>query len=197
MTRDRQMRITAMFSVIKAIFLACCIALLQACSGITVSQDYEQSFDFSGYKTYAWLSEEEGKFGVQDNDLVDHRIRDAMVTNFDSKGYQQLVEGKPDFYISYQMSVEQRVSNTNVSGGIAIGTGTYGRMGSIGIATAPQARVYDQGKLYIDVTDASTGNLVWRGLSTQQVSQHSDPDKMSEIINETVAAVLEQFPPKP
>ena len=186
-----------MFSLIKVICFACSIAVLQACSGITVSQDYEQGFDFSSYKTYAWLSEEEGKFGVQDNDLVDHRIRAAMVMNFDSKGYQQLDEGKPDFYISYQMSVEQRVSNANVSGGIAIGTGTYGRVGGIGITTAPQARVYDQGKLHIDITDAGTGNLVWRGLSTQQVSQHSDPDKMTEIINETVAAVLEQFPPKP
>ena len=186
-----------MFSVIKVICFACCLAMLQACSGITVSQDYEQGFDFSSYKTYAWLSEEEGKFGVQDNDLIDHRIRDAMVMNFDSKGYQQVDEGKPDFYISYQMSVEQRVSNTNVSGGIAIGTGTYGRVGGIGITTAPQARVYDQGKLHIDITDAGTGDLVWRGLSTQQVSQHSEPDKMTEIINETVAAVLEQFPPKP
>lgn len=182
----------------KKVLLLCSIAvLIQSCSGITVSQDYEQSFDFSSYKTYSWLSEEKEKFGVQDNDLVDHRIRDAMVKNFDSKGYQRLDEGKPDFYVSYQMSVEQRVSNTNVSGGIAIGRGTYGRMGSVGITTAPQARVYDQGKLYIDVTDATTGNLVWRGLSTQQMSQHSDPEKMTEIINETVAAVLEQFPPKP
>ena len=90
------MRVTAMFSVIKVICFACCLAVLQACSGITVSQDYEQGFDFSSYKTYAWLSEEEGRFGVQDNDLVDHRIRDAMVMNFDSKGYQRLAEDKSD-----------------------------------------------------------------------------------------------------
>ena len=172
------------------------IPVLHACSGITVSQDYERDFDFSVYKTYAWLPEETKKYGVQDNDLVDNRIREAMVRHFDSNGYQQIETGKPDFYISYQMSVEQRVSNTSVSGGVAIGRGTYGRMGTIGISTAPQARVYDHGKLQIDVTDAGSDDLVWRGLSTQQMSQHSDPEKMTEIINETVAAVLEQFPPK-
>jgi len=186
-----------MNTLVSRLFCIVLIAFtLHACSGITVSQDYERSFDFSVYKAYAWLPEETKKYGVQDNDLVNNRIRDAMVRYFDSKGYQQLDEGEPDFYISYQMSVEQRVSNTNVSGGIAIGRGSYGRMGSIGISTAPQARVYDQGKLQIDITDAGSGDLVWRGLSTQQMSQHSDPEKMTEIINETVAAVLEQFPPK-
>ena len=183
--------------VTRLLYIVLITFTLHACSGITVSQDYERGFDFSGYKTYAWLPEETKKYGVQDNDLVDNRIRDAMVRHFDSNGYQQVETGKPDFYISYQMSVEQRVSNTSVSGGVAIGRGSYGRMGSVGISTAPQARVYDQGKLQIDITDAASGDLVWRGLSTQQMSQHSDPEKMTAIVNETVTAVLEQFPPKP
>ena len=176
--------------------LACCLIVIQACSGITVSQDFERGFDFSEYKSYAWLPETDKPYGLKDNDLLDHRIRDAMVRHFDSKGYKLLKDEVPDFYISYQMSVEQRVSSSNVSGGIAIGSGGYSRVGTIGIMTSPQARVYDQGKLHIDVTDAASGNLVWRGLSTQQMSQHSDPEKMTEIINETVAAVMEQFPPQ-
>jgi len=181
----------------KMLLLCPVLVLIQSCSGVTVSQDYERGYDFSKYKTFAWLSQDVKEYGVADNELVDQRIRDAMVTHLVGRGYEQVETDEPDFYISYQMSVEQRVSNTNVSGGIAIGRGTYGRMGSIGITTAPQARVYDQGKLYIDITDAGIGSLVWRGLSTQQMSQHSDPDKMTEIINETVTAVLDQFPPKP
>jgi hypothetical protein len=189
------MRVTGFYSVVKVTCLAYCLVILQACSGITVSQDYERGFNFSEYKTYAWLPENVKQYGLKDNDLVNHRIRDAMVRHLDNKGYQQAEDGAPDFYISYQMSVEQRVSSTNVSGGIAIGRGAYGHMGGIGITTAPHARVYDQGKLSIDITDAATSNLVWRGLSTQQMSQHSEQEKMTEIINETVNAVLDQFPP--
>ncbi len=57
-------------------------------------------------------------------------------------------------------------------------------------------RVYDQGTLLIDVSEVSSGELIWRGISTQIVSDHSNPEKATENVNATVEKILQQFPPK-
>ncbi len=171
---------------------------LQACSGITVSQDYDQNFRFSGLKTFTWKSNVNNEYGLRDNDLVDSRIRKAVEDGLSAKGYRYIDSEKPDFYISYHMTVEQKISNNNVSGGIAVGRGSYGSYGGIGvgIGSGSTVRAYDQGTLLIDVTETASGQLVWRGVSMQIVSEHSSAEKTTEMVNETVAKILEQFPPE-
>jgi hypothetical protein len=184
-------------NILKRIF--CIIPLLLticACSGIKVSQDYDQEYDFSKLNTFAWKPNESNEYGITNNDLLDNRIRSAITNNLLAKNYTQTDSGKPDFFISYHVTVEQKVSNSNVSGGISLGRSSAGRYGSIGISTGSRARVYNQGTLLIDVTDAASSKLVWRGNSSQPVSEHSDPDKSTALINDTVEKVLSQFPPK-
>ncbi len=170
--------------------------LLQACSGIQVSQDYEQGYDFSGYKTFTWKHNDDNEYGISDNHLMDKRIRTAIVSAFSAKQYTRIDSGKPDFYISYHMTVEQVISSSNVSGGFSIGRSSYGRYGGIGVSTGSQVRAYDQGTLLIDVTDAAKDELIWRGISTQAVSEHTNPEDSTQMVNETVEKMLAQFPPK-
>ncbi|RLA11100.1 MAG: hypothetical protein DRQ59_10485 [Gammaproteobacteria bacterium] len=182
--------------IVRYVLCVFIIIALQACSGITVSQDYDQSFRFSGLKTFTWKLNANNEYGLKDNDLVDSRIRKAVEDGLSAKGYNYIDSGKPDFYISYHMTVEQKISNSNVSGGIAVGRGSYGSYGGIGIGTGSTVRAYDQGTLLVDVTEAASGQLVWRGVSTQIVSEHSSAEKTTEMVNATVAKMLEQFPPE-
>jgi len=50
--------VTGIFWVVFALFI------LQACSGIKVSQDYEQGYDFSGLKTFAWKPNDDNEYGL-------------------------------------------------------------------------------------------------------------------------------------
>jgi len=127
---------------------------------------------------------------------VDARIRGAIVKQFAAQQYKHIESGTPDFYISYHLAVEQKISTKQVSGGISMGRGSRGRYGSVGISTGTQVDAYDQGTLLIDVTDTPSNKLVWRGISTQMVSEHSSPEKSTKQINETVKKMLAQFPPK-
>jgi len=170
--------------------------LLQACSGIQVSQDYEQGYDFSGYKTFTWKPNDNNEYGIGDNRLMDKRIRSAIESALSEKQYIQADSGDADFYISYHMTVEQVISSNNVSGGFSIGRSSYGRYGGIGVSTGSQVRAYDQGTLLIDITDAAKDELIWRGISTQAVSEHSNPEESTQVINETVEKMLLQFPPQ-
>lgn len=169
---------------------------LQACSGITVSQDYEQGYNFSGLKTFAWKPNVDKEYGLKDNDLMDKRIRTAIESGLKAKAYKQIDAGIADFYVSYHVTVEQKISSSNVSGGIALGRSSYGRYGGIGISTGSDIRTYDQGTMLVDFTDTSSDKLIWRGISTQIVSEHSDPETSTAIINETVEKILQQFPPE-
>lgn len=181
------------FNTILLVLLAITVA---ACSGIPVSQDFEQGFDFSGMKTFAWQSNDNNEWGLTSNELVDRRIRNAIVNTLTAKQFTLEDSARPDFLISYDLAVEQRISSSNVSGGVSMGRSTRGRSGSIGISTGSQIRTYDQGTLLIDVTDAASNKLVWRGISSQALPDLSDPQGLTTQINETVEAILAQFPPE-
>ena len=142
------------------------------------------------------MPNEDNGYGVKDNDLVDKRIRKAIETNLLAKSYRQVDSFTPDFFISYHLTVEQKIKTSGVTGGVSIGRSSYGRYDGVGMSTGSDVRAYDQGKMLIDVTIPLGDKLVWRGISTQSVSEHMEPGESKVIINETVEKILSQFPPK-
>ena len=168
---------------------------ISACSSIPVSQDFEQGFDYSGFKTFAWLPNNNNEWGLTDNELVDRRIRNAITDRLVTKQFTQVETASADFLVSYNLVVDQRVTGSNISGGMSMGRSTRGRSASIGISTGSQVRTYERGTLLIDIHDVASNKLVWRGVSAQALPDLSDPQRLTAHINATVEAILEQFPP--
>lgn len=171
------------------------LVFLQACSGITVSQDYEKEYNFAGLRTFAWKPNKEKAYGVMDNELLDKRIRTAIENTMLAKSYRLVETFNPDFFISYHYNVEQKITSSGVSGGVALGRSSFGGFGGIGLSTGSDVRAYDQGALLIDVTIPLGDKLIWRGTATQSVSDHSSPEESTANINKTVEKILAQFPP--
>ncbi len=180
----------------KYIVLVSMFSMLAGCSGISVSQDYEQGYDFAALKTFAWKPNDDKEYGVKDNELVDKRIRKAIVDQLSKKSYVFVESATPDFFISYDLTIKQKITSSGVSGGVSLGRSSHGGFGGIGISSGSQVRAYDQGTLLIDIIEPLDDKLIWRGVSTQTVYGHSSPDESKENINETVEKMLEQFPPK-
>ena len=86
---------------------------VQACSGITVSQDYEKEYNFAGLKTFTWKPDEDN-YGIKDNALVDKRIRTAIENNLLAKSYRLVDSDTPDFFISYSVTVEQKITSSGM-----------------------------------------------------------------------------------
>jgi hypothetical protein len=170
--------------------------LLSACSGIPVSQDFEQGFDFSDLKTFAWDANEANQWGIaESNELVDRRIRSAIENTLTARQFSQINAAQADFLVLYNVVIEQRIRSSNVSGGVAVGRSSRSRHGSISLSTGSQIRTYEQGTLLIDVIDVASDKLVWRGVSSQALPDLSDPQRLTDHINATVGAILAQFPP--
>jgi hypothetical protein len=181
---------------IRYIFVLALIAILASCSNVKVSQDYIPGYDFASLKTFAWKPNENDEYGIKGNDLVDKRIRSAIETQLAAKSYTLVTSSDPDFFVSYNLKVEQKLTNSGASGSISIGRSSYGRYGGVGMSTGSQVRAYDQGTLSIDFTAPLEDELIWRGVSAQAVDGDSSPDKSRVIINETVEKMLSQFPPE-
>jgi len=186
---------TRVTKVIIFVYASFVFMVVQGCSGITVSQDYDQGYDFSGLNTFAWKPNADKEYGLRNNALVDKRIRAAVVNNLLAKNFVHTDAGKPDFYISYNITIEQKIATSSAR--TDVGVGIYGgrSYSDVGYVTGSEVYTYDLGTLLVDVTDVATDNLVWRGISTQLVSRHSNPEESTQRINETVGKMLAQFPP--
>jgi hypothetical protein len=181
------------------LILSASMIVILCCSSVQVSQDYDPETDFAKLKTFDWQSETQQKTGDVrvDDQLIDSRIRKATERAFTTKGYQRVTQMTPDFYISYQYVIQQKIKTDNVRTGIGIGYGSRGRYGGIGVSSGADVSSYDEGLLVIDVIDSGSGKLLWRGKATRSVSSHSDPEKTTQAVNEAVEKILNQFPPLP
>jgi len=52
------------------------------------------------------------------------------------------------------------------------------------------------GTLVVDVYDARTGELLWRGWAEDAMAYAPEPEHMSEFIEETVGKIMQTFPPE-
>ena len=179
------------------IFACFVIGIVSGCSGITVSQDYDQEADFAALRTFAWKIDPEAKQDSQSeiSPLVATRIRNAIEKELEVIGITYS-EDSPDFLIDYNLKVESKISSSNVGTTIGYGTGGYGSFGGLVISTSPDIRQYDEGTLYIDFYTTEDTRLVWRGISSQVIDKHDAPNRVTEQINLNVQKILEQFPPK-
>ncbi len=172
----------------RALMLSLVLAALtlSACGGMTVNTDWDDSVDFSAYKTFAWMSPPSGE--TQVSQLVMNRIRDAVIAEMKAKGYTE-VEDNPDLYVTSVVMVQEKVDVSSTSYGYGYGYGYWGGYG----AHSVDVYRYHQGTVLLDVVDAKKNQLVWRGSGSKVVDQNSGrPEK----IRAAVQKILSRFPPK-
>jgi hypothetical protein len=171
--------------------------LVWGCSGVKVGQDYDPATDFGLMKTFRWESKSQEKTGDPriDNPLRDTRIRAALERTLAEKGYAPSADETPTVLIRYQYVLRRKMESGGTGGGIGFGLGSFGRHGGIAIGTGNNIHEVDEGTLTVDVVDAASHQLVWRGTGTQRFREYDDPEKTSRDINTLVEKIMAQFPP--
>lgn len=79
-------------------------------------------------------------------------------------------------------------------GGPGFGYGYGGGFGGFGGPSITRVEQIPMGTLIVDLYDTRTKHLVFRGISTQQVSRHAD--KNTRRLNIAVEKMFKKFPPK-
>lgn len=183
---------------IRALFFIALSSLFAAgCGGINVKQDYNPEVDFDALRTFAWRSAGQEPTGnkLVDSPLLDSRIRAAVERELLAKGYRK-VTANPDYQVAYNYTIESGAErDPDASVGIGVGTGSRGSFGGIGVSLGFGGRDPGRERLIIDVIDPKADNLLWRGIARRKLESSSDPAENIARINETVAAILSEFPP--
>ncbi|WPX28635.1 MULTISPECIES: DUF4136 domain-containing protein [unclassified Pseudomonas] len=176
--------------------------LLSACVTPQVNHDFDAARDFGAYRSWSWKEP-----GVQyrpddpriKSDLTDQRIRESVSEQLDQRGLRMAPKGhRADVKVQTYLIIEdrQQMVSTNYGGG-PWGGGWGGGWGGWGGGITETRNVdYKVSTLQIDLLDGKDGKLVWRG-STEQVvnTRQTNPAARDAAIRETVAKVLEQYPP--
>jgi hypothetical protein len=159
-----------------------------ACSGISVSHDYDPQTDFAPLKTYAWHPTPAGTPTV--DSLTFQRIVRAVDDGLAMKGFQKTDGPNPDFKVHAMASIQQRIQTQPVTMGVG-----YGWRHGYVAAESLEVSTYDEGTLIIDVFSPATKNLIWRGTARAAVDPDRTPEEREGRIREAAFKILERFPP--
>jgi hypothetical protein len=175
-----------LMNVQRTIFASAGIALLFATASFAqqVKTDYDRSANFSHYQTYSWE-----KVQTQDQLWVD-RIKEAVDAALTAKGLRKVESGGDVAIVAIETTQNQRTLNTFYDG---FGGGWRWRGGAgFGDATTTVDN-YKVGTLVVDLFDAHTKTLIWRGSSSDTLSDKSD--KNIKNLDKGVQKMFDHFPP--
>jgi hypothetical protein len=113
--------------------------------------------------------------------LVGRAMRQDLATAFAHRGYQP-VEGSPDFRVAYYAGTGRAVDTR------AYQTGYH----TDGQRIATQTHEYPAGTIVVDVVDARSDSLVWRGTGLAEIP--SNPDDYARAVRRTINQIVGQFP---
>ena len=147
------------------------------------SVDYDRNADFSRYKTYAWAQ------GRPVQDPFNHqRIVAAIDAQLAAQGWKPVEPGqKPDALVLYRAAATER-KQANVWGA---GYGPAWRLG--GGTARVDVDTIQVGQLVVDIMDAATQKLLWRGRASDTLSDQ--PEKNEKKINKAAEKLFKKFPP--
>ncbi|MCP4897806.1 MAG: DUF4136 domain-containing protein [bacterium] len=181
----------------KALGLGLVMALAAiGCSSITAHVDYDRTVDMDSYKTFTYQTTPDTS--MEDTSPLMHRHVVAAIERKLTEGGMQKVDDNPDLYVTYHTAEreELRVNSNHYGYGYGGGWGwdpywggRYGGMGMGGTSTT--VTQYTKGTLIIDVWDASTKNIIFRGTAESVVKEN--PEKSKAQIDASLDKISEEF----
>jgi hypothetical protein len=157
------------------------------CAPLKVSSDVERDVDMTRYHTYSWDSTDllpTGDPRLDNNPFFHRRVQADVEKELATRGFEKATSGTPELLIHYHASVYQKidVNSADEQRGYCGGYKPY---------------VYEVGTLVLDLVDARTKRVVWRGSAQGMVEGIIDnQDWMEQKIDQAVTQLLATLPPR-
>lgn len=167
-----------------------------ACVTMSAGSDYYRGADFSGYRTFSWISDmplvSSASTRVQVSQLDIRRIRESIERELAAKGFTEVPNREDaDFSLSFTVGARDAI---RVEDYPQFYRGRW-RWGPPYYWPNVDIYMYTEGTLAIDVFDNESREPVWHGWARKQIVGRDIRDPERSIRN-AVAAILEDFPPE-
>ena len=147
-----------------------------------VTIEFDQTLDFSRYKTFAIRDGQlNSRNPALNSELVKKQIEVDIQNDLTAKGLTMVTSGPADLNVRYTFGAARKTELE------AYPAGWYG-MGTRYVRVP-----YSEGTLVIDMRDPTTRALVWRTIAAED---KSDASKIEGKINDMVKKSIDKYPPK-
>ena len=165
---------------------------LGACAPMTVNSITARGVDMKQLRTYAWAPDDRLETGdprLDNNPFFLDRLQGDVEKHLAAKGLEKVDNGTAALTLHYHASVNQKLDLNNMETEYTANqqyTNDDSNHGPL---------VYDEGSLVLDIVDARTQKLVWRGWAEGSIDGViGRQDRMEEIVDRAVARIFEKFP---
>ncbi len=166
-----------------------------ALSAQDVAYNFDQNADFSKYKTYRWVKHPQS---LDIDQITLNQLKTSTEAELAKKGLTVSNTDQSDLVIVYQLATQNEKEITSWDTGYGYGPGWRGGWyggGGMGMSTSTTNTI-TIGAVVLDMYDASTKNLIWRGKASKTLDPKAKPDKRQKNIQKAVAKLLKNYPPK-
>lgn len=163
--------------------LAAAILLLLSAGPVLaadVKVDWDREVDHARYRTFALR---EGT--PLTNPLADLRIQQAVAGMLGEKGLAEAESGA-DLMVAVHASCQA---------GHPMDLQGYAPRGGTWDTAAPDRTVLEEGMLVVDLLDATSSALVWRGIATGTVT--NNPSRNRKPVEKVLSRMFRRYPPLP
>jgi hypothetical protein len=159
------------------------------CATLNVSSHVERGVDFKEFVTYGWGPADALPTGdprLDNNPFFKDYLTGAVEKELAARGYRQATDGTPDLLIHYHANVSQRFEVHGME------PSNYPQCYP---NCEPAIAEYEQGTIVVDIMNAKTDKLVWRGWAQDNIQGLIDnQEAMRRHIERSVVRMFEQFP---
>ena len=151
----------------------------------SVNYDFDKSANFGAFRTYTWA-----RGASLPDALNNRRIVTAINAQLAAKGLR-LVErtNNPDLLVAYHAAFDTDVQVN----GFGSGWGGFRYPGSF--SGSARADEIVTGTLIVDIVDATTRTIVWRGTATKEVNMNAKPAQRDKNIARATEKLFKNYPP--
>jgi hypothetical protein len=170
--------------VLHAVIVSSLVALPAIVLAQDVKTDFDKAFNFSTVKTYSI------KIGTKwGNDLGERRVLAEFSEAITGKGWKQVDEGQADIQVILHGATQTKQTASTFYSGM----GGYGYRGWGGGTATTVVDSYKVGMLVVDMFDAKTKNLVFRGTAEDELSDNAE--KNAKKLEKAATKMFKNFPP--
>jgi len=167
-------------------FTAVAALALAGCATMNVSSHIERNVNFAEYVTYDWGPPDNLPVGdprLDNNEFFQNRLRHDVERGLATYGFEMATPATADLLIHYHANTTERIDVNELD---------Y----QYGYSENSHSSVYDAGTITLDLVDARTNRLVWRGWSEGSFDGIDSQAIIEARVDDAIANILERLPPR-
>lgn len=153
---------------------------------------WNDEYDFDAVETFQWQAIDEAQMGSA-NPFMHSLIKNLLEQQLATSGLTEATSN-PDVYITYYGNTETEIELRTDSYGYSYGGYGMGGWGYYGyggpVSTTTRQVEIQRGTLVVDIWDAATEELVWRGMVSDVMPD--DQEKAERMVTKAIDKLIDE-----